>query len=315
MEQDAIGRAFVHEVNIDGYGIKWEGGIQARIRMTELGAQRAWLKLALLAEIPLKAKLSWLAAFGTPAKVLAQSVAKLREHAPLKRPLAELVSEASVDTVLNWSAETGGRCVFIGDRGYPPRLLERLAEPPLVLYLRGDPAVLDSPIVALAGTPQPTAHSAELARTLAYELGSEAKAVAAGVSRGIANQAHQGTLAANGQALGVVGNSSSWEGLRLVEEIAAAGVVVSELAPRVANPKLGYARRHRLLAALADLLLVVEAPLSCDTLRLAGEAAHMACEVAAVPASPSNPKGRGCNALIREGAALVESSADAKALL
>ena len=284
--------------------------------MTDLYAQRAWLKLALIPNISLGAKLGWLAAFGTPASVLEQSVAKLREHAPKEaQPLKNLVAEEDVDTVIGWITETGGSCVLFGDENYPPRLLERLSDPPLALFARGDMAVLDSPVIALVGTPRPTQHSAELAKTLAYELAGDSIVVGAGVSEGIASMAHQGTHAANGAALGVVGNAICWEGLRMVEEIAASGLAISELAPRLPAAKLGYSRRHRLLAALADLLLVVEAPLNCDTVKLAGDAAHMSCEVAAVPASPSEDRGRGCNALIREGAALVESSADARALI
>ena len=280
------------------------------------GSYEAWLELALIKEVSLEAKLAWLRAFGSPAAVLEQPVAALREHSEEAGPLKGRVDPGDIEAVAAWAKQTGGSCVFLGEAGYPRRVIERFVNAPLALFARGDLGLLEERAVAFAGASAPTEASSLLARTIALEAGREGLAVAAGVSPGIAQAALQGSLTAPGPCLGVVGGAGVWESVRLSDEIlAGGGLLLGEIAPRAPAPRLGYARRHRLLAALADLLLVVEAPLGCDTLKLAADAADVGCEVGAVPHSPSNQAGRGCNQLLRDGASLVENASDLRALL
>ena len=271
---------------------------------------RAWLELALVPKVSISAKLAWLREFGSPGDVIRQKVSELRRISEEARPLADIVEQETIDGVLDWAAQTGGRCLFLGDADYPSILYERLADAPLAVFARGDMALLDKSIVAIAGTPSPSRGGASRARTVALELAQEGIVVAAGISPGIASEAVRGTMTGRAGMIGVVGKQSSWEGLRIAEDVANAGLLISELAPRTPDSDHGYSRRHRLLPALADLLLVVEAPSNCDSLRLAGDAGDFGCEVAAVPSDPANDRGRGCNFLLREGAGLVEGSAD-----
>lgn len=273
-------------------------------------SSRAWLGLALVPGVALQAKLAWLSEFSSPGAVLRQSVTKLREIHPAARPLAGLVPLAAIDAVLEWSVQVGGQCLFFGDDNYPSTLVAKLHEVPLAVFVRGDLDLLDQPVVAFLGAPQPSERGMERARSLAHELAAEGVVIAAGVSRGIAQGAHLGAQTAGKRTIGVVSNPASWRGLRLAEEIANKGLLISELAPGQVLGKLSYARRTRLLPACARLAVVVEAPLSCDTMKLAADAGDMGCEVAAVPTDPGNQAARGCNALIRDGAALVETSAD-----
>lgn len=282
--------------------------------MADASHTRAWLELALVPGVSISAKLDWLREFGSPEAVLERSVSDLRRISEEAQPLKDRVEAATIDGVLDWAAESGGRCLFLGDEDYPKKVFDRLADAPLAVYARGDMSLLDRTVVAMTGTPRPTASGSGRARTFAHELAGEGIAVAAGLSPGIGGAALKGAMAAGRTAVGVVGTPASWEGMRLTEDVAAAGLLVSEHAPRTGKGEGGYSRRHRLLPAIADLLLVVEAPSSCDTLLLAGDAGDMGCEVAAVPADPSNDTGRGCNNLIREGAALVETSVEAAAV-
>lgn len=280
------------------------------------GSYEAWLELALIKEVSLEAKLAWLRAFGSPAAVLAQPVAELRKHSDEAGPLRGRVAPGDIEAVAAWATQTGGSCVFLGEPGYPRRVIERFGNAPLALFARGDLGLLEERAVAFTGSSAPTADAALLARTMALEAGREGLAVAAGVSPGVAQAALQGALTAPGPCLGVVGGAAVWESVRLGDEIlAGGGLLLGEVAPRAPAPRQGYARRHRLLAALADLLLVVEAPLGCDTLKLAADAADVGCEVAAVPHSPSNRAGRGGNQLLRDGASLIENVKDLQALL
>lgn len=282
--------------------------------MPDSTSARLWLELALVPKVSISAKLTWLREFGSPGAVLEQPVAELKRLSDEARPLAGQVDADQIDRILDWSSKVGGSCIFLGDDEYPQILYERLADAPLALFTRGDLALLDNNVIAIAGTPAPSQRGAERSKTMALELAQEGMVVAAGMSPGIASHAIRGAMTGGGKVVGVIGAQSSWQGVRLAEDLANTGLLISEFAPSTADSKLGYARRHRLLPALANLLVVVEAPMDCDSLRLAGDAADMGCEVATIPADPSNDKGRGCNILLRDGAALVEGSADVLAL-
>lgn len=278
-------------------------------------APAAWLELALVSNVPLSAKLAFLAHWDSPGAVLRQSVNSLKEVNPAAEQLTDQVPEATLTAVLEWTASSGGQCLFLGDDDYPSTITDRLHDAPLALFVRGDIQLLQQSVVAFLGAPQATEQGLERTRSFAHELAQENVVVAAGISPGIAQASHQGSLAAKGNPLGVIGDPRSWEGVSLTEELASAGLVVSELAPRTGRHKSGYAWRHRLLAALADVAVVIEAPANCDTLQLAATAGDLGCEVATIPADPASYQARGNNRLLREGAALVENTADVLALL
>ena len=266
-------------------------------------------------KVSIAAKLAWLKEFGSPGDVLQQPLPELKRVSDEARPLKDVVEQKTIDGILSWTAQKGGKCVFFGDEDYPTVLYDRLADAPLVVFVRGDMSILGSDIVAFAGTPKPSRQGARRVDAFARDLARKGIVVAAGLSPGIAIKAIQGALAAKGRIVGVIGNQSTWEGLQLAEEVANKGLLISEFAPRTLGSDLGYAKKHRLLPALAQLLFLPEAPVDCDSLKLAGDAGDMGCEVAAVPADPSNERGRGCNSLLKDGVALVENTDDISALV
>ncbi|MCY4324548.1 MAG: DNA-processing protein DprA [Betaproteobacteria bacterium] len=276
---------------------------------------RAWLELILLPKISLRARLAWLREFGSPGAVLAQSAARLREVNKEGRSLQGLADERSVADALNWIRSSGGKWAVLGDDLYPPALVEHLAEPPLAVFMRGDSQLLDLPAIAIIGGPHPTRPAGDRARTFAYDLAGNGWLVAAGLSGGIGGLALHGALAAAGP-LAVIGSSAAWRGIKLGEEVAGRGVVVSEYPPGASSAAGGgYALRHRLLACFAEACVFVEAERRCESLQLAALAGDIGRDVMAVPADPANESGRGCNQLLGEGARLVENSSDILAAL
>ena len=276
-------------------------------------SQRAWLELALIPNVSLDAKLAWIKEFGAASNILEQPLSALKKIAPISKPLKDLINSEQVVDVLNWCEQTGGECIFFNDEKYPQRLLERLNNPPLGLFIKGNLDILANPIVAFAGSPEPSKLANKLAQSIAYEIVADKLIIAANISPGIAAAILQGGLTSNqkGRCVAILGNSNVWDGVRINEEIIANdGLLISEFAPRTPISKYNYARRHRLLLALSNLLVMVEASLNCDTLKLANDAGDLGCEVAAIPASPSFNYGKGCNQLIKEGAYLVENSKD-----
>lgn len=220
---------------------------------------------------------------------------------------------AGVEADLAWAAQPGHHILTVQDPGYP-ELLRRTADPPQVLHVLGDPEVLGLPQVAIVGSRHPTPGGAETAHELARDLAAAGLVVTSGLALGIDGAAHRGALAAGGVTVAVAGTGLDRvypaSHRELAHRLAAEGALVSEYP--LGTPPLPehFPRRNRIIAGLSLGTLVVEAALrsgSLITARLAGEEGR---EVLAVPGSIRNPLARGCHALLREGATLVETASD-----
>lgn len=212
----------------------------------------------------------------------------------------------------------GVRFVLQGGPGYPARLLH-LDDPPPVIALAGDPRLLARRMVAVVGARNASAAGMALTREIARDLAAAGLCVVSGLARGIDAAAHEGALTVDGATLAVLacGLDVAYppENARLQERIRRHGLLLSER-PLGAVPKARhFPARNRLIAALAELVLVVEAAERSGSLVTARFAAELGREVAAVPGSPADARHRGTNRLLREGAHLVESAADVLALL
>jgi DNA processing protein len=216
------------------------------------------------------------------------------------------------------AAEAAGAFhIFLGEAAYPP-LLAELADPPPVLLARGNPGVAARPAVAMVGARNASAAARAWAREVSRELASAGFAVVSGLARGVDGAAHEGALEAGatvGCVAGGVDVAYPPEHADLQNRIAAGGLVVGEMPPGVQPQARHFPRRNRLIAGMAQATVVVEAALgsgSLITARIAGEAGR---EVMAVPGSPLDPRARGGNALLKEGATLVEDAGDILAVL
>jgi DNA processing protein len=206
----------------------------------------------------------------------------------------------------------GGVFVWLGDAAYPP-LLAQLPDAPPVLSVLGDPALLAAPQVAIVGARAASAAGRRLAEDLAEDLVAAGLIVTSGLARGIDTAAHQGALRA-GRTLAVVPGGLDQpyprENTGLQAKIADRGAVVAEAPLGAAPVDRHFPRRNRVVAGLCLGVVVIEAAIRSGTLITAREAADLGREVFAVPGHPLDPRSAGGNALIKDGAPLVESAAD-----
>jgi len=207
----------------------------------------------------------------------------------------------------------GGRFITLGNPEYPP-LLSLLDDAPPILAVLGDPARLsDRRCVALVGSRNASVNAQRMAESLGAELAEAGFAVVSGLARGVDGAAHEGALRSGITIAAVAGGIDMPyppEHADLQRRIALAGAVVAEAPLGTAPLARHFPRRNRVIAGLSLGVVVVEAALrsgSLITARLATEAGR---EVFAVPGSPLDPRARGANDLIREGAHLTEGLAD-----
>jgi DNA processing protein len=200
------------------------------------------------------------------------------------------------------------------DSAYP-EVLRTDPQPPAVLFGRGDWSALDRRRVGIVGTRNATGPGRQFAATLGFRLASNDVAVVSGLAKGIDGAAHRGALrAGSGHVVGVVANgldtpyprvnADLWDG------VAANGLLLSEWPPGTEPERFRFPQRNRILAALSELLVVVESRERGGSLTTAREALERAIEVMAVPGSVNNRAAAGTNQLIRDGATPVTDAAD-----
>lgn len=297
----------------------------------ELGA---WLRLTLTPGIGNGAARRLLARFGLPQSIFQQTEAALQLCVPAAqaKALREIPQgwEALWQTTTQWLANAAPQgparaIVSLGDLRYPQALLDT-EDPPLLLYLMGPASLLEHQpfpsdrCLAVVGSRNPTAQGAENARLFARALCGAGLTIVSGLALGVDAAAHEGALEAATSAgtmaatIAVVGTGLDRvyprKNLDLAHRIVAHGLIVSEY-PMGTPPLPGnFPKRNRIISGLSQGTLVVEAALASGSLITARMAAEQGREVFAIPGSIHAPQSRGCHALIRQGAKLVESAQD-----
>ena len=276
----------------------------------------AWLRLTLLPGIGPERQRSLLAAFGLPGQVFAagRSAITAVAGAGTADLLFAAPDEARIAAALAWAAEPGNHILTLGDAAYPPGLLE-IPDPPVLLYVKGDPALLAGTALAIVGARSATPGGVANAQAFAEHLAGAGLTIVSGLALGIDAAAHRGALDhAEGKTVAVIGTGADRvypaRNQALAREIAQRGAIVSELP--LGTPALphNFPRRNRLIAGLARGVLVVEAAVGSGSLITARLASECGREVFAIPGSIHSPLARGCHRLIRDGAKLVETAAD-----
>lgn len=226
---------------------------------------------------------------------------------------SEAVRERA-SAALAWLEQPGHHLLCWDEPNYPA-LLGELADAPPLLFVAGDPALLEQPQLAMVGSRRASRPGLDNARAFARSLAGGGFVITSGLALGIDGAAHQGALDAGGRTVAVLGTGLQrlypQRHLHLAEAIVeGGGALVSEL-PLDCPPQAGnFPRRNRIISGLALGVLVVEASPSSGSLITARLAAEQGREVYAIPGSIHHPGARGCHQLIRQGATLVESVED-----
>lgn len=299
----------------------------------ELGA---WLRLTLSQGVGNGAARRLLSRFGLPQDIFRQPESALQHCVTLAqaKALCTVPSgwEALLETTWHWleGADPQGPAravITLGDARYPQSLLDT-EDPPLLMYLMGAARLLaQNPFptgrcLAVVGSRNPTAQGADNARLFSRALRGAGFTIVSGLALGVDAAAHEGALdvssdpfaEATPATIAVVGTGLDRvyprKNLDLAHRIAAHGVLVSEYPLGTPPVAANFPKRNRIISGLSQGTLVIEAALASGSLITARMAAEQGREVFAIPGSIHAPQSRGCHALIRQGAKLVESAQD-----
>lgn len=247
--------------------------------------------------------------FNCPAK-------NLREKG-LSDSIIEYLQEPDwhgVEDDIRWSQQTGN-CILSRQNPQYPQILHEISAAPPILFVRGDATALSSMQLAMVGSRNPTPAGVEIACQFAHELSKIGLTIISGLALGIDAASHQGALNAKGLTVAVMGNGIDQiyplRHKKLAEQILEQnGAIISEFPTGVRALAANFPRRNRIISGLSIGVLVVEAAVQSGSLITAKYALEQGREIFAIPGSIHNPMAKGCHALIRQGAKLVESIQD-----
>jgi DNA processing protein len=278
---------------------------------------RQWLTLAHLPGVGARRRLELLEHFGSIEALFEAPRGLLERALPGARETIESIlagpDDARLAPTLEWLSQDSQHLVTWSDPDYP-RLLREIADPPLALYVLGERAALTATQIAVVGSRNPTATGKENAFAFAKALASTGLTITSGLALGIDGEAHRGALAVHGRTVAVTGTGLDRvypaSHRDLAHAIAGNGALVSEFPLGTPPRPENFPVRNRLIAGLSIGTLVVEAALQSGSLITARLATENGREVFAIPGSIHSPQSRGCHALIRQGAKLVETAQD-----
>lgn len=275
----------------------------------------AWLRLTSVPGLGGERLRRLLAAFGGPQAVVSATAAALSRHVPesLVAQIKRNIAGDSFDVVAAWLREPQSQIITLADAQYPQRFLQ-IADPPPLLYVRGNADLLGRPALAIVGSRNATAQGVANAEAFARALSESGLVIVSGLALGIDAAAHRGALAGSGNTIAVLGTGADVvypaRNRALAHDIVERGLLVSEF-PLGTRPLAGnFPRRNRLISGLTLGCLVVEAAAESGSLITARLASEQGREVFAIPGSIHSPLTKGCHALIKQGAKLVESARD-----
>lgn len=283
--------------------------------MTDRAELASWLRLTLIPGVGGEARRALLKACGLPQAIFEASSRALAAvvDPDLAEHLLHHECAAAIEAALDWAAQPGNRLLTLVDADYPRSLLTS-ADPPLLLYAKGDCGMLNRPMLAVVGSRNATAQGLRDAGAFAQALGEVGLTTVSGLALGIDAAAHRGALATPASTVAVIGTGADRlypaRNEALARRIAEQGVVLSEFPLGTPALASNFPRRNRIIAGLGLGCLVVEAALRSGSLITARLAAESGREVFAIPGSIHSPLSRGCHQLIRQGAKLVESAQD-----
>ncbi|MEJ2059874.1 MAG: DNA-processing protein DprA [Gammaproteobacteria bacterium] len=254
--------------------------------------------------------------FGAPDAALEADEGQLTA-AGLNQSAARAVSTQPLDSAapdLAWLDASPHHHLLTWASPDYPSLLRELPDPPPLLFVNGDPGLLDYPQLAMVGSRHPTPVGRDTARDFARHLAAAGLCMTSGLAQGIDTACHEGALDAGGLTLAVAGTGLDRiypaANRALAHRIVEQGAIISEFPIGTGPRPENFPRRNRIISGLSLGTLVVEAARKSGSLITARYALEQGREVFAIPGSIHNPLARGCHRLIREGAKLVETADD-----
>lgn len=274
-----------------------------------------WISLNNIYGLGTQAFIQLLKAFGSPAAIYAASYSQLKEivSGKIATEISNGVAENALSDSLDWLARDNNHLVTLADASYPKSLLE-IADPPPLLYAKGNLTLLNQASIAIVGSRNASVHGEKNAEAFAYDLCQQGLCIISGLALGIDGAAHRGALKANGATIAVVGTGLDIvypaKHRDLAHQIAERGLIISEFSLGTPSKPQNFPKRNRIISGLSLGCLVVEANLQSGSQITARLAAEQGREVFAIPGSIHSPMSKGCHQLIKQGAKLVDCTQD-----
>jgi len=280
-----------------------------------LAEKALWISLSLTHGLSTQSFCQLLKIFGNPHNIYAASLKQLKSV--VSDSIANQIRHGIDDRVeaesIHWLSQGNNHLVTLADTSYPKALLE-IADPPPLLYAKGNLALLNQPSIAIIGSRNASLQGENNAEAFSEGLCGYGLCIVSGLALGIDAAAHRGALKANGATLAVVGTGLDIvypaQNRDLAHQIAQQGLLVSEFALGEPSKAQNFLRRNRLISGLGLGCLVIEAKVQSGSQMTARLAVEQGREVFAIPGSIHSPLSKGCHQLIKEGAKLVDSLQD-----
>ncbi|MDV6344365.1 MULTISPECIES: DNA-processing protein DprA [unclassified Nitrosomonas] len=275
----------------------------------------SWLNLTLIDSLGDESIRKLLIAFGNPREILSTDTYQLERI--VKKQAAYNITrgadKSKVDAALKWLEDPSNCVITLADHDYP-KLLLNIVDPPPLFYLKGQRKLLNSPTLAIVGSRNATPQGIANAGAFAEAASNAGFCIVSGMAQGIDTAAHQGGLRGISASIAVVGTGLDIvypaRNRELAHLLAKEGALISEFP--LGMPALGrnFPRRNRIISGMSLGCLVVEATLHSGSLITAKQALEQGREVMAIPGSIHSPLSKGCHALIKQGAKLIENIQD-----
>jgi DNA processing protein len=275
----------------------------------------SWISLSQVPGLGNEGLRRLLQAFGSPDAVLQASVVSLSQHVKpaVAQAVATGVEDSVFSSVASWLEDPLNRILTVADSEYPQFLLNT-ADPPLLLYVKGRLDLLNAKSLAVVGSRNASAQGLRNAEAFAKSISETGLCIVSGMAHGIDAAAHLGGLQGAGSSIAVVGTGLDKvypaANRDLAHRLAHEGTLISEFPLGTPPLAANFPRRNRIISGLCLGCLVVEASVQSGSLITARMALEQGREVFSIPGSIHSPQSKGCHALIKQGAKLVENARD-----
>ena len=283
--------------------------------MTDAGSLKLWLALSLTRGLGGESARRLLMEFGSPAAIFVASISSLKAvvKPDLAAEISKVIPEDIAAPALAWLEDPNNHIITLADSDYPRALLN-IPDPPLLLYVKGRLNLLNRSALAVVGSRNATPQGINNAEAFAKSLSGSGLCIISGMAHGIDAAAHRGALHGQGGSIAVVGTGLDKvypaANRDLAHALAQQGALVSEFPLGTPPLAANFPRRNRLISGMSLGCLVVEASLQSGSLITARLALEQGRDVFAIPGSIHAPQSKGCHALLKQGAKLVETAQD-----